>query len=279
MVALRATTTLVLFLLWTLLLLPLQILALRLGSPLMESIPMLYHRGVARLMRIHVRRIGEISTERPTLFVVNHISWIDIIVLDTQIKASFIAKHEIASWPLFGLLAKLQRSVFIERKARRTADHRDEMTVRLDAGDSLILFPEGTSSDGLRVQPFKSAFFVLAERQVRNRPLLVQPVTIGYSRLNNMPVGRRWMPIFAWVGDENLAPHLWRFVKNGPAECVVEFHPPVTIDQFASRKELAAYCHRLIALGVSDINSGRPSPRPAIPQKRPAPAPEGAPLA
>ena len=257
MVFIRAILILVLFGLWTLALLPIQILVVRAGGRPAEVIPMLYHRGLARLLRLDIVRRGEISRRRPTLFVANHVSWLDIVVLDTQIRASFIAKHEVAGWPLFGLLAKLQRTVFIERKARRTADHRDEMVVRLEAGDSLILFPEGTSSDGLRILPFKTPFFVLAERPVRGRPLTVQPVSIAYARLNRLPVGRRWMSIFAWVGDEDLITHLWRYLTAGPAQVIIEFHPPVSIEQFASRKALAAHCRDVIALATSEVHAGR----------------------
>lgn len=267
MAFIRAVLTLVLFALWTLLLLPIQMLVVRVDGRWAEVVPMLYHRGLAWLLRLDVIRLGDISHTRPTLFVANHVSWLDIVVLDTQVRHSFIAKHEVAGWPLFGLLAKLQRTVFIERKARRTADHRDEMVVRLEAGDNLTLFPEGTSSDGLRILPFKTPFFVLAERLVRGRPLTVQPVSIAYARLNRLPVGRRWMSIFAWVGDEDLVTHLWRYLTAGPAQVVVEFHPPVTIEQFASRKALAAHCRDVIAQATSEVHAGRrlSAPRPPAP--------------
>jgi 1-acyl-sn-glycerol-3-phosphate acyltransferase len=257
----RATASLALFMAWTLLLIPVQILLIRTGSPLRRSLPHFYHRSVAWLLRVQVRRIGEPLAASPTLFVCNHISWLDIVVLSAALPASFIAKQEVNDWPFFGLLARLQRTVFVERERRhRTAEHRDEMRERLESGDNLILFPEGTSSDGLRIQNFKSAFFAAAEHPVRGRPLTVQPVSLGYSRLNHMPVGRRWMRIFAWVGDEDLVPHLWRFLKSGPSEAVVEFHTPVTIENFASRKGMAAWCHQRVLEGLSDINAGRAMP-------------------
>jgi 1-acyl-sn-glycerol-3-phosphate acyltransferase len=258
MSTIRAIVVLALATLWTVPLLLLQIVATQLRWRLAEAIPMLYHRGIVRLLQLKVVRVGTPSPARPTLYVANHVSWLDIIVLDTMVRGSFVAKHEVATWPVFGLFARLQRCVFIERKARRTADHRDEMEVRLEAGDNLILFPEGTSSDGLRLLPFKSAFFVLAEKSFHGKPLVVQPTSIAYHQLNGMPVGRRWMPIFAWVGDENLLPHLWRYLKAGPAEVLVEFHAPVTIDQFASRKALAQHCRETILEAISAAHAGRP---------------------
>lgn len=270
--ALRALATLTVFLAWTVLLIPVQMLLIRVNSPMMRSLPYFYHRTVAWLLRVKVRRIGQPSTTRPTLFASNHISWLDIVVLSAAMPdVSFIAKREVNDWPFFGTLARLQRTVFVERERRtRTAEHRDEMVERLQQGDSLILFPEGTSSDGLRILPFKSAFFGMAEEPVHGRHLTVQPVSIGYAKLNHMPVGRRWMRLFAWVGDEDLVPHLWRFLKAGPSEAVVEFHEAVTMDQFNSRKGLAAWCHQRVAEGLSDINAGReiPGPRTA-PQHRP----------
>ena len=261
MAAVRRYMVLTAFFVWTLVLLPAQILAVAIGWRwLAERVPLFYHNGVCRILRLTVEVRGERSQVRPTLYVCNHVSWVDIPVLAKVIPGSFVARHDMAGWPFFGMLAKLQRSVFIERKARRTKDHRDEMSRRLEGGDNLILFPEGTSSDGIRIQPFKSAFFSLAERKVDGQPLVVQPVSITFARLNNLPVGRRTMAYYAWVGDQDLVPHLWRFVGLGPTAVVVEFHPPVSITQFASRKELSSYCRELICQSVSNVLSGRVRP-------------------
>jgi len=265
---LRAIATLTVFLAWTLLLIPLQILLIRTGSPLRRSLPHFYHRSLAWLLRIKVRQVGVASAAAPTLFVCNHISWLDIVVLSAALPASFIAKQEVNDWPFFGLLARLQRTVFVERNNRhRTVEHRDEMRERLETGDNLILFPEGTSSDGLRIHNFKSAFFATAEHPIRGRLLTVQPVSLGYAELNHMPVGRRWMRFFAWVGDEDLLPHLWRFLKVGPSTAVLEFHQPVTIEHFASRKGMAAWCHQRVLEGLSDINAGRVPGRRSLPPR------------
>jgi 1-acyl-sn-glycerol-3-phosphate acyltransferase len=261
MSAIRAAVVALLLLAWTLLLLPVQWLALRwptaAGRMLREAVPVLYHRGAAFLMGLKIRVVGDPSSTRPTLFVSNHVSWLDIVVYGALLKAAFIARSEVATWPGFGGLARLSRTVFIDRLRRRTADQRDIMAARLDDGDSLILFAEGTSSDGMRILPFKSAFLVLAEGTPLGRPLPVQPVAIAYFRLNGLPVGRRLMPIFAWVGGENLWPHLWNYLSRGTAEVAVIFHPPVTVDRFPSRKEMAAYCRDVIARSVSEVHAGR----------------------
>src|SRR5439155_9057911 len=107
---------------------------------------------------------------------------------------------------LFGWLAKLQRSVFINRQVRSTADQRDSSAARLAAGEALILFPEGTSGDGVRLLPFKSALFSVADHAASG-PVTVQPVSIAYTRLDGIPLGRALRPFFAWYGSMSLAPH------------------------------------------------------------------------
>ncbi|MFP6745153.1 MAG: 1-acyl-sn-glycerol-3-phosphate acyltransferase [Alphaproteobacteria bacterium] len=157
---------------------------------------------------------------------------------------------------MFGFLAKLQRAIFVERRANRSAGQRDVLAERLVAGDNLILFPEGTSNDGNRVLPFISALFSLAERPLDGGALTVQPVSIAYSKLGGMPMMRHMRPLFAWHGDMELAGHLWTLLGTGDITVVIEFHPPVTMDAFETRKALASHCHRVIAGGVSAALDG-----------------------
>ena len=259
----RAVPRLALYLGWTLLLLPLQTVAVLFGLGLAERLPLVYHRGVCRILGLNVERRGAMSAARPTLFACNHTSYIDIEVLGAVIPGCFVAKHEVASWPLFGLLAKLQRSVFVERRTGRAGAQRDAMTERLETGDNLIVFPEGTSNDGNRVLPFKSALFGVAERRVNGAALIVQPISIAYARLDGVPMPRHMRPFFAWYGDMELAGHLWRMLGVGAATVVVEFHAPVTIEGFGTRKALSSHCHAVIAAGVSAAIHGVPPDRPA----------------
>jgi len=236
---------------------PLQSVMLPLGIPLSRRLPHIFHRGCCRILGLDVQLWGERSRERPTLFICNHTSYLDIIALGGVLPGSFVAKQEVRGWPLFGYLSRLQRTVFVERRRDATARHRDEMVERLEAGDNLILFPEGTSNDGNRVLPFKTSFFGIAEKPVRGKALAVQPVSIAYTKLNGIPMGRRYRPYYAWYGDMDLASHLFEMAGLGRATVVVECHPPVTIEQFKNRKELSAYCERVIAEGVSRATTGR----------------------
>lgn len=254
----RAFARLAGYFLMTIFLIPAQAVAHALDLRLSRRLPLVYHRVCCRLMGFDVTVRGTISADNPTLFVSNHISYIDITVLGALINGSFIAKAEIAGWPFFGYLARLQRCVFIDRRSRASARHRDQIAGRLEAGDSLILFPEGTSADGAAVLPFKSALFSVAECRPHGKPLTIQPVSIAYTALDGLPMGRLMRPLVAWYGDMSLMPHLWQMIGLGRVGVTVEFHPPVRGDAFASRKALADHCRRVVAAGVEAAISGRP---------------------
>jgi 1-acyl-sn-glycerol-3-phosphate acyltransferase len=256
----RACLRTVVYLVLTLPLLPLQAVALGLKLRLARTLPLTYHRLVCRVIGIRVAARGALAQARPLLIVANHTSYLDIEVLGSLIPGSFVAKAEIAGWPLFGWLAKLQRSVFIERRSSKAREHKDEIEKRLLEGDLLILFPEGTSDDGNRLLPFRSALFSVAERRIEGAPLVVQPVSLAYTRLDGM--GRGFRPLFAWYGDMALATHLWRMLGMGVVGVEVIFHEPVTIDRFGGRKALAEHCWRVVSEGVASLLAGRPQRHP-----------------
>jgi 1-acyl-sn-glycerol-3-phosphate acyltransferase len=252
----------------TLPLMAVQAALLSLGSPHAVRLPRLYHRLCCRLIGFRLDVRGVPSPHRPTLFVANHVSYSDIMVLGALIEGSFVAKAEIAGSPLFGQLAKLQRSVFVDRRVRTARDQRGSMAERLHRGDNLILFPEGTSSDGLRVLPFKSALLGAAHLG-ENRTALVQPVSIAYTGHDGLPIIRYERPAFAWYGDMDLAPHMWHLFGLGSIGVVIEFHPPLDPADFPSRKALTEHCRRVIAGAVSAALSGRLPPAPATPPAEP----------
>lgn len=193
----QATGRLLVYLPFTLILLPVQMLVLALDLRVARRLPHFYHRLCCRMLGFNVVVKGNVSQHRPTLFVSNHISYIDIIAFGSILEASFIAKSEIRDWPLFGLLAKLQRTLFVERRSRHAAKQRDEIGQRLDDGDNLILFPEGTSFNGQRVLPFKSALFSVAQNSSAGAALTIQPVSVAYTQLDGIPLRRALRPHFA----------------------------------------------------------------------------------
>lgn len=227
-------------------LLPVQLIALAFWPALARVLPRAHHRLAARIIGLRVRREGAPAAIAPVLFICNHVSYFDIIALGSILPASFVAKGDVAGWPAFGFLARVCRTIFVDRNAKDPRGQIDILRARLNAPDSLIIFPEGTSSDGSRVLPFKSTLFAAVE----GTPIMVQPISIRYTRLNGIPLGRAYRPFYAWFGDMELAPHLWSALSLGAVEVVVRFHDPVTASDFGDRKALATYCHGHIARGV-----------------------------
>lgn len=221
-----------------------------------------YYRVLCRLIGIEVIVRGKQSTAAPRLVVANHISYYDIVVLGSVIPGDFIAKADIADWPGFGWMAKAGQTIFIDRRRSATTQARDQIQERLDAGDTLIMFPEATSGDGNYMKPFKSALFTVAERHVLDadgveRPVSVQPVSLAYTRLNGMPLGIGWRPFVAWYGDMELGSHLWQLTRLGRITAEITFHAPVTLAQFTTRKELARHCDRVTRAGFARLLAGR----------------------
>ncbi|HTZ79478.1 MAG TPA: lysophospholipid acyltransferase family protein [Stellaceae bacterium] len=256
----------------TLPLMPAQALLLLLRSPWSAKLPRLYHALASRILGFEVTVIGTPSALPGTLFVANHTSYIDIEILGGAVEASFVAKSEVARWPMFGWLARLQRTVFVDRRAHTTHRQRDVLIERLKAGDRLILFPEGTSDDGNRVLPFKSALFAAVHAAHLDRPITVQPVSVAYLRLDGIPIGRFHRPFFAWYGDMDLVTHLWAMLGLGHVGVTVEFHAPVSAEDFPSRKALAEHCWRVVSAGLATALAGRPQPAYPAPTVQPPPA-------
>jgi lyso-ornithine lipid O-acyltransferase len=256
---------LALYFAWTAILMPVQLVGLALRRRWTRTLPVFYHRWCCRILGFRIRVVGTPTSARPVLFAANHVSYTDITILGSIISGSFIAKAEVADWPFFGWLAKLQRSVFVDRRARSTAHQRDAIGRRLADRDALILFPEGTSGDGNRVRSFKSALFAAAQQRKGTPAVIVQPVSLAYTRLDGIPIGRLFRPFFAWYGAVELAPHLWSMMGLGVLEVVVEFHPPTLFSDCGSRRALADYCYTRVAGGVAAALFGRPQPMPAPP--------------
>lgn len=270
----RAIVRALVYLTWTALLIPVQAGALALRLPLRKRLPRFYHATCCRILGIEVQARGAPSADHPVLFVANHASYLDITVLGSLIPGSFVSKAEVADWPFFGLLAKLQRTVFIDRRSAKAASHRDEVGWRLAAGDDLILFPEGTSSDGNRVLPFKSALFSVADPRGRQRPLVVQPVSVAYTHIDGLPLGREWRPHVAWYGDMEIGDHIFNLIALGRLRVEVTFHPPLDHSAIEAdlaraggatpsglRKALAERSHVLVAQGhgAALFARGRPA--------------------
>lgn len=248
----RAAVRLLILASVTLPLMPLQQLFVWWWPAAARRFPHFFHGMVARILGVKVTVVGD---PVPGLFASNHVSWLDIIVLSAVAPVSFIAKREVNGWPFFGSLARLQRTVFIDRDRRHSAGgSAEEMRRRLQSGDTLVLFAEGTTSDGAHVRPFKTAFFAAADLP----GLTVQPVSLAYRGQWGLPMTRRDLPRYAWYGDMDLAPHLWGALKAGPVEVTVTLHAPLSLAEAGDRKSLAAKAEAAVREGMTRAMAGVP---------------------
>jgi len=228
----------------------------------------LYWASLCRLLGLQVRVVGTSARRldgRPVVFASNHSSWLDILTLGGVLEGCFIAKEEVGRWPVIRTIARLGRTVFVSRRAANTGRERSAMRDRLDAGDNLILFPEGTSSDGSRVLPFRSVFFSVAEAREGDAGLrpMIQPVSVVYDQLGGLPMGRASRPVFAWYGDMDLASHFWRLAQHRGLRATVLLHPPLDPAAYASRKALSQAVWQTVAEGAAAMRQNRPV-RPAL---------------
>lgn len=213
-------------------------------------------RFISYLLGATVTVIGEPVEDGPCLIAANHVSWTDIILISGVIPCAFIAKSDVSSWPVFGMLARLKRSLFVEREKPGNTNHfKEEMRARLEDGEILVLFAEGTSSNGNRVLPFKSALLSAVE----GTDVSVQPLTIAYTGLGGLPMGRRRRPYLAWYGDMDLLPHLWALLKQGLFETELRFHQVVSPSDFKNRKELSGHCEEVVRDGLMTSLYRRPA--------------------
>lgn len=241
-VKIRASVRLFLYLLATLIFLPIIILldVLRLSSVKMRLIS-LYFWVAARSWGIKISQQGSFAKDRPMLVVSNHCSYTDIPVLGALAPLHFTPKLDIKSWPVIGYLCQLADCVFIDRNPRKTAENMQALNQAMQQGWMISLFPEGTTNDGHTVQQFRSSYFSLAEQG-----LPVQMVTVKYSQRNGQPLSPVAMRKVAWIGDDEFTPHLMEFLGQPSILATVICHEVTGVEQHENRKLLASHCYEVI---------------------------------
>ncbi len=263
MQSLRAGIILILFFGMTLPLMPLQLVLRAVDRNRARQFPHWYHRQLCRLLGVRIHIEGPIPGGDPALFVSNHVSWLDIPVLSTVAPVSFVAKREVGGWPFISWLARLQRTVFVDRAKRgAVTGTADEIIDRLQDGDSMVLFAEGTSSDGNAVLPFRTSLFAAAKpsgaaARTLEAGIFVQTIAIAYARLHGLPLGRRGRPYIAWYGDMALASHVWQLLKRGPLDVHVRLGEPVALRDFSDRKELARFAEDRVRADMAELLNPR----------------------
>lgn len=266
---LRNVAAIAVLVILTLAALPVQLVAHRRGWRLAATLPVWWHRRALAALGVRVRVVGAPCRDRPLLVTPNHVSWLDINLIGSLMPLSFVAKSEVAGWPLFGLFAKLQRTVFVDRTRRTdTARVNGEIAQRLASGDAMVLFPEGTSSDGTHVLPFRSALIGAARAAMvegGHDRVWVQPLAIVLKRLDGLPLGRAERPRLAWYGDTDMFPHLIGTILLGPVDIDLVWGEPIPFDETTDRKLITRALEREVRRLVSAGIAGREPLRPGLP--------------
>nr|WP_170548884.1 lysophospholipid acyltransferase family protein [Ruegeria atlantica] len=198
-------------------------------------------RNAFRILGIRFRTSGELMQQRGAV-VANHTSWLDIFALNARKRVYFVSKAEVAKWPGIGWLARATGTVFIERDRKNAREQTRIFETRLKAGHKLLFFPEGTSTDGQRVLPFKTTLFAAFFADELRDFMYVQPVSVVY----HAPKGQPYR-FYGWWGDMDFAPHLLKTLgarRQGAVELI--YHAPAKVSDFESRKALAAYCEEAV---------------------------------
>ncbi|MCI5049483.1 MAG: 1-acyl-sn-glycerol-3-phosphate acyltransferase [Rickettsiales bacterium] len=201
-------------------------------------------KGLNAIIGLKIELKGRLSSHRPIMLVTNHCSYLDIFTLASQVPVSFTPKSDIRSWPVIGFCCVLAGCVFVERKASKMIQTRARIEEGLAKGRVICLFPEGTTNDGSEIKPFKSGFFSIAEGQ---DALMVQPATIVYSHVNGKVLDDEGRKDVAWFDDTLLVPHLFALLNKRSIHATIEFHEPLKMVDYESRKALCAESERVIS--------------------------------
>jgi 1-acyl-sn-glycerol-3-phosphate acyltransferase len=256
---LRALDTTVLIIAWTLLSMVIQGVLLVVPGRGKVLFPKLYWGVFSSLLGMQIRVLGTPATRaalhRPIVFVANHSSWLDVAVIGAKLETCFVSKDAVQDWPGVNLVARLGRTAYVTRQRAKTGQESDVLRRRLDQGDNILLFPEGTTDDGARVLPFRSSFLSVTEGEA---PPIVQPISIAYDRLAGLPTGWANRPLFAYYGEMNIGTHFFRLVRCHGFRATLLLHKPVDPRDYADRKALTRALQDTIANGAATLRQNRP---------------------
>jgi len=223
-----------------------------------KKLPHIFHHGLCFILSLKREYSGQLHLARPCLYVSNHISYIDIFVLG-GLPAYFIAKSEVANWPILGPLSRFQNTLFIERKAGRTRSQLDLLKQHLIKGNSLTLFPEGTSTNGTHVEPFKSSLFEAANLSTDDNEdtpvkVAIQPITVAYTHYNNEKIHDQDVrDNYAWYAKMPFATHFFNLFTLKKVSVKIHYHPVCYLEDFESRKHCADYCQTVVASKLEEF--------------------------
>ena len=244
---------------FTLFALPIQLVVVRLGLPGAHRLPAIFFRLLAFGLGLRVSLAGQSPAKGPVLIVANHIGWLDIVAVASKIPVSFVAKSEVAHWPVIGAFARLHGTIFVDR-ARRTDTRRTagEMSARIAKGGPVLLFAEGTSGIGTHVLPFRTALMGAAGAAL-GEGAKIQPLAIAYTKISGLPLSRPERRQIAWIGDMGIGDNLGAILGSGPKEVTLAFGAPIQAD--GDRKQIAGQAENSVRRMLNALNRCDPLPR------------------
>lgn len=253
--ALISALKLITFILLSLVTIPIQGLSALIfqNSRKFFIVPKLYNSLVCAIYGIDIKTKGTPETNKQTVFVGNHLSYIDISVIGATLPATFISKADVRQWPIFGILAILTQTVFIERTRDAAQKCIADIKKALLKKRSLILFPEGTSTQGVTVLPFKSSIFDLFLNNDLKNILYIQPFTISITKINGKTATAGTdHDLYAWHGEMTMLPHLWALGKSTGVDILLTYHPARPASKYDNRKKFAQDCHQDVSNGLKN---------------------------
>jgi lyso-ornithine lipid O-acyltransferase len=237
------------------LLMPLQTLLMAFTrGPRAFALPRLWHRCLCAIMGLRVEVKGTPCMRQRTLFVGNHISHFDIVLLGGVLRTRFIAKDDMLRWPGVPFIAGLQQTVFISRRGRDADTAAAALAEVMRRGNNLLLFAEGTTSSGKTVAPFKSSLFSLfvGDAYAAENAWTVQPFTLLLQSVDGHTIrDDADRDLYAFHGDMDAGMHVQRFLRSRGARLQLVLHAPITVAAGTDRKTLAAMAHAVVASALN----------------------------
>lgn len=244
---------------------PLQALIIALRLPFWPVLPRLFHRLGCLFLGLRITVIGTPSTGRPTLMVSNHISWTDIVALGSVADVTFVAKREVGQWPFVGMMANLQRTIYADRTRRSaTGKTAHAMGQHMASGNAVLLFAEGQSDIGTHVLPFRSALIgaaQLAMMEAGAKDVVIQPVTVAYTKLQGLPVSRNERSLIAWIKSKSVKQNISEILSGPVKDVTIAFGAPMPLSENDNRKAVSKAAEREVRAMLVALNRGLPLPQ------------------